>query len=71
MLKQLYSEKNIQVKDIWNMDETGIATGLRVNGLVMGASEKRKVYVRGAGNCQILLIKDYLKGVLSKHLWLV
>ena len=21
--------------------------------------------------CQILLIKDYLKGVLSKHLWLV
>ena len=28
------------------------------------------VQLRGE-NCQILLIKDYLKGVLSKHLWLV
>ena len=50
MLKQLCAEKNIQVEDIWNMDETGIATGLGVNGLVMGASEKRRVYVRGAGD---------------------
>ena len=32
------------------MDEIGIATGLRVNGLVMGASKKRKVYIRGAGD---------------------
>ena len=47
MLKQLCSEKNIQVKDIWNMDEISIATGLGVNGLVMGANEKRKVYIRG------------------------
>ena len=50
MLKQLCSKKNIQVKDIWNMDEIGIATGLRVNGLVMGASKKCKIYVRGAGD---------------------
>ena len=32
------------------MDEISIATGLGVNGLVMGASEKCKVYVRGAGD---------------------
>ena len=32
------------------MDKIGIATGLGVNGLIMGASKKRKVYVRGAGD---------------------
>ena len=47
ILKQLCSEKNIQVKDIWNINEINITTGLGVNGLVMGASKKRKVYVRG------------------------
>ena len=56
MLKQLCSEKNIQVKDIWNMDEIGIATGLGVNGLVMGASEKRRIYVRGAGDRKWIFI---------------
>ena len=32
------------------MDKTGIATGLGVNSLVMGASEKRRIYVKGAGD---------------------
>ena len=32
------------------MDITGIATGLGVNGLIIRASKKRKVYVKGAGD---------------------
>ena len=38
------------------MDEIGIVTGLEVNGLVMGASEKRKIYIRGAGNREWIFI---------------
>ena len=38
------------------MDEIGIAIGLGVNGLVMGVSEKRRVYVRGAGDCEWIFI---------------
>ena len=56
MLKQLYSEKNIQVKDIWNMDKISIATGLGVNSLVMGANKKRKVYIRGVGDRKWIFI---------------
>ena len=32
------------------MDKISIATSLGVNGLVIKASEKRKVYIKGAGN---------------------
>ena len=47
ILKQLCSEKNIHIKDIWNMDETSIVTSLRVNGLIIGVSKKRRIYVKG------------------------
>ena len=30
------------------MDEIGITTGLRVNGLVMGVNKKCKIYIKGA-----------------------
>ena len=38
------------------MDEIGITISLGVNGLVMGASEKHKVYVRGAGDREWIFI---------------
>ena len=38
------------------MDKIGIAISLGVNGLVMGASKKRRVYVRGAGDYEWIFI---------------
>ena len=38
------------------MDKISIAIGLGVNGLVMGVNEKRKIYVKGAGDREWIFI---------------
>lgn len=55
-LQVLCNEKKILPEDIWNMDETGIATGLGYNGLVMGVKEKRRVYVKETGDREWITI---------------
>ena len=41
---------NIQMEDIWNMDETGIALGVCTNTQVLASSKKKKAYVKTPEN---------------------
>jgi len=41
---------NIQIEDIWNMDETGIALGVCTNTQVLASSKKKKAYVKTPEN---------------------
>lgn len=44
------TEFGVQHKDIWNMDETGIALGLCANSQLLASSSKKKVYVKSTQN---------------------
>ena len=55
-LKALCDEKKIRPENIWNIDETGIATGLSYNRLVMEVKEKQRVYVQEAGDREWITI---------------
>ena len=49
-LEAAVEAKGITPANTWNFDETGIAQGLGVNGLVIGALEKRRIYVKESGD---------------------
>ncbi len=45
-LDATHKHLNVQDKDMWNMDETGIVLGICANTLVLTSSEKSHTYVK-------------------------
>jgi hypothetical protein len=47
--EKLVTQRAILPSNIWNFDETGIAQGLGINGMVVGSSGKRRTYSKDTG----------------------
>jgi hypothetical protein len=51
-VKSAMAEHNIQVNNIYNMNETGTALGASANTVVLGSSTKKIVRVKAPGDCE-------------------
>jgi hypothetical protein len=57
---------NIQMEDIWNMDETGIALGVCTNTQVLASSKKKKAYVKTPENREWVSIVEAVSSTGQK-----
>jgi len=59
-------EHNIQLEDVWNMDEHGIALGVCTNSRVLASSNKKRAYVAAPQNREWVSIVEVVSAIGKK-----